>query len=656
MSMLAVDGHMQSLVWMLVKVSALQAVGAIVYAVLGRQRSAATRHLIWTITVVGLLLLPMLATVLPRWRVPLRLIGATDPDAVAIVDRTEAALADVAGNDEVVSSSAAAAPTMSARTASVTTEISPSIALLILYAAGVLLLLARLIAAQVMIQRLARRATDVNTPALQRLLCECARRMGVRRPVRLLRSREHMMPMVFGTRVPAIMLPAVADTWSHDRQRAVLRHELAHVARYDCLTQLAAEVACAVYWIHPSVWWIARRLREERELACDDRVLTAGTHARGYAGHLLELAYSLGGHRAPALAVTIAPARQLEGRMRAVLDTSRNRATPTLRSHLVGVAIMTALLVPLAAAEAGGVPTAANSPTIGHQTDQIDERPTILIQSITFVGNQAIGSGTLKRQMTGNHERSVWKRLFGQPSAYQEATFHGDKEQIEAYYRDQGYATAHVGEAELKFLRDSDDKKLRFVDLRIPIVEGHRYRIGDFSFDGNTVINSDALRLMFKVERGTYYSEHTIRQGLAKARAAYGASGYFEFTGYPDFRFRDLPSSIEPDTPNALKAELTPTTARPIVDITVRLQEGMQFFVNRLAFTGSTTRQESVIRGEVRLAEGGVFNTEALKDGIERLNQLGYFKPIKGGTQDVDVRKTPGEDNKVDVRLNLEDR
>jgi outer membrane protein insertion porin family len=161
---------------------------------------------------------------------------------------------------------------------------------------------------------------------------------------------------------------------------------------------------------------------------------------------------------------------------------------------------------------------------------------------------------------------------------------------------------------------------------------------------------------MFKVDRGRYYSEKTIREGLAKAREAYGTGGYFEFTGYPDFRFRDRPSFSEPDTPNALQAEPTPATAPPIVDITVRLQEGKQFFLNRLAFTGSTTRPESMIRGEVRLVEGGVFNSEALKYSINRLNQLGYFKPIKGGTKDVDVHKTPGENNKVDVRLNLEDR
>jgi beta-lactamase regulating signal transducer with metallopeptidase domain len=334
---------MQTVVWMLFKVSALQVAGAIVYAML-RHRSAATRHLIWATTIVGLLLLPILTAVLPPWQMSRRLIGMTRTDAAVIVEKAPTSSAPT-GSD--VLSSSAATPAQPARTLSPAPEMSwwPA-ALLVLYGAGVLLLLARLIAAHVMIQRLARRTTDLSEPELQRLLFECARRMGVRRPVRLLRSREYMVPMVFGTRVPAIVLPAAADTWSRDQCRAVLRHELAHVARYDCLTQLLAEVSCAVYWIFPSVWWIARRLRVERELACDDRVLSVGTPARTYAAHLLELAYSLGDHRAPALAVSMAHAGQLEERLRALLDATRNRATPTLRSRLAGVAIMTALLSP----------------------------------------------------------------------------------------------------------------------------------------------------------------------------------------------------------------------------------------------------------------------------------------------------------------------
>ena len=83
--------------------------------------------------------------------------------------------------------------------------------------------------------------------------------------------------------------------WQDDRRRAVLLHELPHVGRRDCLTQTLATIACALYWAHPGVWWVARRLRIGRELGCDDRVLTLGAQPRDYAGHLLELAYAFGG-------------------------------------------------------------------------------------------------------------------------------------------------------------------------------------------------------------------------------------------------------------------------------------------------------------------------------------------------------------------------
>ena len=154
--------------------------------------------------------------------------------------------------------------------------------------------------------------------------------------------------MAFGTRRPTILIPAMADTWTDDRRRAVVLHELAHVARYDCLTQSLAFVACALYWFHPVAWWVARRLRIERELACDDRVIPAGAQARDYAGHLLEIAYTFGSHRAPALAVSMARPRQLEGRMLAVLDAARNRRVPSCALRIASAADRGRLLLPLA--------------------------------------------------------------------------------------------------------------------------------------------------------------------------------------------------------------------------------------------------------------------------------------------------------------------
>ena len=86
----------------------------------------------------------------------------------------------------------------------------------------------------------------------------------------------------------------------------------------------------------------------------------------------------------------------------------------------------------------------------------------------------------------------------------------------------------------------------------------------------------------------------------------------------------------------------------------MKVTEGKQYFVNRITFTGNTTTRDNVIRREIRLLEAGVFNTEALKYSIKRLNQLGYFKALEGDA--IQVEKTPGADNKVDLSLKLEEQ
>ena len=239
-----------------------------------------------------------------------------------------------------------------------------------LYALVGLMLLARVAVQRSMAHRIVRESTAVTDGAWTTLLEECAARIGVTRPVALLRSRVQLMPMTTGTLTSSIVVPAGADAWDTDRRRAVLLHELAHIARHDCLTQMLAAIACAVYWFHPGVWYVARRLRIERELACDDRVLAAGTHAREYAGHLLELAYSWSGRRMPALVVGMASSRKLEGRMRAVLDPRRNRTAPTRRMWFVGAAASAALLLPLAALTMTSASADMRSTLMGGSSDE----------------------------------------------------------------------------------------------------------------------------------------------------------------------------------------------------------------------------------------------------------------------------------------------
>jgi outer membrane protein insertion porin family len=298
----------------------------------------------------------------------------------------------------------------------------------------------------------------------------------------------------------------------------------------------------------------------------------------------------------------------------------------------------------------------AGGPKLVNLAFQLDEGPKVKIRRVDFVGNSAAGDGTLRRKMKENRAH-WWLSFITGRGTYQEGKFEEDAERVMEYYRDRGFIRATVGEPQLNYLGDSSDGETRWVELRIPVEEGNRYRVRDFNFDGNTVVKSEALRPLFKIDAGDFYSQKRIRQGFQKAQELYGSGGYFEFTGYPDFKFSDEPDpAAPPEAPAALAAVPAEKQGPPTVDVTMRLQEGKQYFVNRITFVGNTTTRDNVIRREMRLYENNVFDSESLKYSIRRLNQLGYFKALEGPPRDVFVEKTPGDEPKVDVRLQLEEQ
>jgi beta-lactamase regulating signal transducer with metallopeptidase domain len=338
--------------WITVKASVVLLLAAIGQVLIYRRASATTRHLVWTLAIISVLLVPLLSVVLPAWPAMVRSVAATAADPAASSDRLQGPAAQALPSAPLASGELTppGMATVEIGSATLAQAVSWPAAIGGVYAAGLLVMLTYLAIQRRSVRRLAGEATVVEDGDWTRLLRESAASLGIARPVRLLRSRERSMPMAFGSRRPAILIPAVADLWPADRRRAVILHELAHVARYDCLTQSLAFAACTVYWFHPAAWWVARRLRIERELACDDRVIAAGAGPREYAGHLLEIAYAFGSHRAPAFVVSMARRRQLEGRMLAVLDTARNRNVPALRARIAAAAFAVLLLIPLASA------------------------------------------------------------------------------------------------------------------------------------------------------------------------------------------------------------------------------------------------------------------------------------------------------------------
>ncbi len=248
---------------------------------------------------------------------------------------------------------------------------------------------------------------------------------------------------------------------------------------------------------------------------------------------------------------------------------------------------------------------------------RVTEGPKVRISNIDFVGNKVFSDGKLKGKLRNNKGGGFW--IFPGSSIYQADKFEEDADALVAFFRENGYLQSNVGQPNLKQLRDSSDGKTRYMTLEIPVTEGTRYRVDKLEFVGNDKVPAEIMRPLFKMRVGDYYNEKRLREGFEKVREIYGAGGHWEMTPLPDFAF-------DGDK----------------VSVTMRINEGKQYFVNRITFQGNTTTRDNVIRREMRLFENGVFNTEALKYSVRRLNQLGYFKPLEE-QKHVQIDKTRGQ-------------
>src|SRR4051812_26876098 len=339
-----------------------------------RKRSAASRHAAWTAAVVGHLAIPALILVLPAWKLPLLpatpWMGTEAPVTSAVVTlepnhgpATSIPAKSSVASDKNLTPLPTVPPSKSGATATpsiVMTPVAPSnrpapIAILAaIWFAGAIFVLLRLAIGTWRVNQLAREGSRVEDGVWLSLTQRLANRLGVTRPLTLLRGERLAVPVTWGIVYPAVLLPEDADEWTEERRRFVLVHEMAHVKRFDALTQLLAQFAVAVFWFDPLVWFAGHQMRVEREHACDDYVLRDGTAPSLYAGELLEMVRSIGtpthDRAAPAFAaLAMARRSEFEGRMLAILDPRLDRHTLQRRGTFMTASILALLLLPLAA-------------------------------------------------------------------------------------------------------------------------------------------------------------------------------------------------------------------------------------------------------------------------------------------------------------------
>ena len=295
---------------------------------LWRRASAATRHLLWFLAVASLPCLPLLNTTLPAWQKPVWAVSTASGSGNQLSLALEFApktVAEPASNLPGAPRNSGTSPA-NAGSREFAAQFSAHWLLFgwLAWLAGTTWALARIVAGQVGRRTFSRGAHPLPALEWTQLLRESCESLRLGRPVTLLQSPGDVMPMTWGWWRPVVLLPAAAAQWPEARRRVVLLHELAHVKRWDYLTQTVAQLVCALYWFNPLVWLATRQMCVEREGACDDLVLAGGCKASDYANQLVEIAGSF--QRVPQMAaIAMARSPQLAGRIAAIVDASRNR-------------------------------------------------------------------------------------------------------------------------------------------------------------------------------------------------------------------------------------------------------------------------------------------------------------------------------------------
>jgi outer membrane protein insertion porin family len=274
----------------------------------------------------------------------------------------------------------------------------------------------------------------------------------------------------------------------------------------------------------------------------------------------------------------------------------------------------------------------------------IKEGPTVKVGQIKFTGNQHIASLELRRSMKnlkpiGIPYSIIFEDLF--PQTFDASKLEEDTERVRQAYRDKGYYNAAIEEPKTQ-IRDQGGlnwftfrpNKGKRIDILMPVEEGARYRLGTITFTGNKAVrNVKALRGTFAVKDGEWFNATMIGKGLENLKKAYGQLGYINFGAIPKPVFDD---------------------EKKTVSLEIDIDEGKPFYVARIEFQGNTITRDKVIRRELMLDEGSVYNSQLWEYSLLRLNQLEYFEALKVD-QDSEAHQD-AEAGTVDLLLKVKEK
>ncbi len=278
----------------------------------------------------------------------------------------------------------------------------------------------------------------------------------------------------------------------------------------------------------------------------------------------------------------------------------------------------------------------------------VKEGPKVKVGKIKFEGNKHVPTRILRSAMKNLKPIGVPHSIFLEnlfSKTYDATKLEEDTERVREEYQNRGYFTVVVDNPKTD-LHDTGHAGFhvpllqgghgKAVDITLPVEEGERYRLGEITFKNNKAItNTKVLRAQFPIKDGDIFDRSKIAKGLENLRKAYGTAGYINFTSIP--------------TPR-------PDEAKKILNFDIDVDEGKQFTVRRIEFTGNTTTRDKVIRREIALEEGQVYNQRYWEVSLQRLNQLGYFEQLKPDDPNVTDRHLDEKEGTVDLTLKVKEK
>jgi len=232
-------------------------------------------------------------------------------------------------------------------------------------------------------------------------------------------------------------------------------------------------------------------------------------------------------------------------------------------------------------------------------TFTISEGPKGHIQKIVFKGNKNIKSSQLKKLMT-TKRRNIFS-IITKTGTLDEDILKNDLQLLTAYYFDQGYLDAKVSEPKVNL---SNPKKIQ---IEIGIVEGPRYHLGNIDFKGDVLTTKEALFKVLKIKRGDVYSNTVIRKEVNALTEKFANQGY---------AYVEINPEISVDNKNLL------------VHLTFEIEKKKRVFYEKIQVVGNTKTRDKVIRRELAVAEGELYNATDMNKSRDRLKRTGFFKEV----------------------------